>query len=96
MPAGSGSPGGRAGLEGLTPAAPGLKGGWWLPKGHSHGGHGLSVAARSGLLDQPRRGPAYLGQPRRSPGQLGATWPAVAERRKRAKSKIGLDVYVGA
>ena len=36
MSTGSGSPEGRAGLEGLTPAAPGLKGGGGH-HGHSHG-----------------------------------------------------------
>jgi hypothetical protein len=61
MPAGSGSPGGRAGLEGLTPAAPGLMGGRGPAYRTSHGGHGLSVAAGSGLLDQPRRSPAAQG-----------------------------------
>jgi hypothetical protein len=62
-----------AGIPEAQPAAPGLMGGWWSPKGHSHGGHGLSVAARSGRLDQPRCGPTSQDQPRRSQAVLGHT-----------------------
>ncbi len=50
-----------AGILEAQPAAPGLKGGWWPPKGHSHGGHGLSVAARSGLPGPATAPQAVLG-----------------------------------
>jgi hypothetical protein len=68
-PRGRGLP---AGIPEAQPAAPGLMGGWWPPNGHSHGGHGLSVAARSGRLDQPRPSPGPHGarRPGKPPG-----WP---------------------
>jgi len=61
---------------------PASREGGWPPKGHSHGSHGLSVAAQSGPLDQPRRGPATQGQPRRSQAQMGRGCPGQPRRNR--------------
>ena len=78
-----------AGIPEAQPAAPGLMGGWWPPKGHSHGGHGLSVAARS-CLGQPRRSPATQGSHGAPPGQNWGTHGQL--RPEGGKEQVGLDV----
>jgi hypothetical protein len=89
MPAGSGSPGGWAGLEGHTPAAPGLKGGRGPAYRTSHGGHGLSVAARPGrtgpatAVPRPKWGAAPGEAPGTAPAKQGRVWWFVVARTAR-------------
>jgi hypothetical protein len=69
---------------------PASREGGWPPNGHSPGGHGLSVAARSGLLGQPQPSPGWeMGR-----GARGS--PRDGHRRNRGEAPRPLARGVGA
>jgi hypothetical protein len=69
---------------------PASREGRWPPKRHSHGGHGLSVAARSGLLDQPQPSPGW------ETGRGARGSPRDGHRRNRGEAPRPLARGVGA